>query len=61
MDECCRAVLISDHTKVTTKPIGKHEDLSWVTGGAVTMLQWEIWYLTAYLTWKTCWWCYSQT
>ena len=35
--ECSRVVLISDNMNVTIKPIGKHEDLSWVAEGAVTM------------------------
>ena len=34
---CDRDVLISDNMKVTIKHTGKHEGLSWVAGGAVTM------------------------
>ena len=36
--ECGRVILIYDNMKVTkfNLPVGKHEGLSWVAGGAVT-------------------------
>ena len=58
--ECGRIVLISDNMMVTTTCTGKHEDLSWVTGGAVTMenIVYKAYVLN--LKWKMFWWCYSQ-
>ena len=35
--ECNRFVLISDDLKITIKRTGKHEGLSWVAGGGVTI------------------------
>ena len=58
---CGRAVLISDNVKVTSKPTGKHEGLSWVAGGVVTMGNMVYKAHVLHLKWRMGWWCYSQT
>ena len=59
--ESGRVVLISANMKVTIKPTGKHECLSWVAGGAVTMGNMVYKVCLLYLKWGMGWWCYSQT
>ena len=57
---CGRAVLKSDNVKVTSKPAGKHECLSWVAGVA-TMgnIVYKVYVL--HLKRRMGWRCYSQT
>ena len=57
----CRAVLISDNGKVTSTLTGKHEGLSWVAVGVVTMGNMVYTAHVLHLKWQMGWWCYSQT
>ena len=59
--ECGRAVLTSDNMTVTINPTGKHEGLSCVAGGAVTMGSVVYNAYVLHLKWWMGWWCYSQT
>ena len=58
----CWVVLISsDNMKVSIAPAGRHEGLSWVTGGPVIMGNKIYIAYVLHLKWRTGWCFYSQT